>query len=171
MKYSDQSEPGRGIVAISNLFPNEYEPQRGLFNLRQFKALSHLAPVTAVAPVAYFPMGRLLARHASAGRVRELPSRGRIDGLEVTYPRYFYPPKIGRPVQGHLYYYGVKGAVERAVKEVSAFALYGTWAYPDGFAVVKLARELGLPCVIKVHGSDINDYMDVGSTEFLFLFG
>jgi len=161
MKYSDKRDSGRGIVAISNLFPNECEPQRGLFNLRQFKALSRLAPVTAVAPVAYFPLGSLLARHATSGRVRDLPMRGRVDGLEVSYPRYFYPPKIGRPVQGHLYYYGVKRTVEKAVREVSAFALFGTWAYPDGFAVVKLARELDLPCVIKVHGSDINEYMDV----------
>jgi glycosyltransferase involved in cell wall biosynthesis len=161
MKYSGQTDKRRGIVAISNLFPNEYEPRRGLFNLRQFKALSRLVPVTAVAPVSYFPMGHLLSRHASSGRVRELPRRGRVEGLEAAYPRYFYPPKIGRPVQGHLYYLGVKRAVAAAVRDVSAFALYGTWAYPDGFAVVKLAGELGLPCVIKVHGSDINDYMDV----------
>ena len=162
MKYSDQSESKRGIVAISNLFPNEYEPRRGLFNLRQFKAMSRLAPLEVVAPIAYFPLDGLLARHTSSGRVRDLPPRGRVDGLEVTYPRYFYPPKIGRPVQGHLYHWGVKNVVARAARNVSAFALYGTWAYPDGFAVVKIARELGLQCAIKVHGSDINEYMEVG---------
>ena len=152
----------RGIVAITNLFPNEYEPRRGLFNLRQFKALSRLAPLRTVAPVAYFPLGSLLGRRASSGRVRDLPLEAQVDGLEVGYPKYFYPPKVGRPVQGHLYYLGVKRVVERAVKRVSALALYGTWAYPDGFAVVRLADDLGLPCVIKVHGSDINDYMEVG---------
>ena len=162
MRSSNNAGPTRGIVAISNLFPNEYEPRRGLFNLRQFKALSRLAPLAAVAPVSFFPLSGLFRDRASSGRVKELPERAQVDGMEVWYPRYFYPPKVGRPVQGHLYYFGAKRAVERAAEEVSAFALFGTWAYPDGFAVVKLARELGLPCVIKVHGSDINDYMEVG---------
>jgi glycosyltransferase involved in cell wall biosynthesis len=151
----------QGVVAITNLFPNPYEPRRGLFNLRQFKAMSELAPVSAVAPVAYFPLLSMLGRYANSGRVRGLPPKSNVGGLDVSYPRYIYPPMVGRPIQGHLYYHGAKKAVERAAKEVSAFALYGTWAYPDGFAVVRLARDLGLPCVIKVHGSDINDYMEV----------
>jgi glycosyltransferase involved in cell wall biosynthesis len=161
MRYSEKTENGRGVVAITNLFPNPYEPRRGLFNLRQFKAMSELAPLTAVAPVAYFPLGSMLGRYSSSGRVRGLPQKSNVDGLDVSYPRYFYPPMVGRPIQGHLYYRGVKKAVERAAKEVSAFALYGTWAYPDGFAVTRLARDMGLPCVIKVHGSDVNDYMEV----------
>ena len=72
MSYSNPDESRRGIVAITNLFPNEYEPRRGLFNLRQFKALSRLAPLATVAPVAYFPMGELLGKHASSGRVGNL---------------------------------------------------------------------------------------------------
>jgi glycosyltransferase involved in cell wall biosynthesis len=34
--------------------------------------------------------------------------------------------------------------------------LLGAWAYPDGAATVMLARALGLPSVVKVHGSDVN---------------
>lgn len=161
MNCSEPTDSRRGIVAVSNLFPNAYEPRRGLFNLRQFKALSRLAPLATVAPVPYFPVGGLLARYSTSGRVKDLPQRARVDGLDVAYPRYFYPPKIGRPIQGHLYHRGARRAVGLAVEEVAAFALYGTWAYPDGFAVAQLAKELGLPFAIKVHGSDINDYMEV----------
>ncbi len=32
----------------------------------------------------------------------------------------------------------------------------GAWAYPDGFASVVIADMLGVPSVIKLHGSDIN---------------
>jgi len=32
----------------------------------------------------------------------------------------------------------------------------GSWAYPDGFAAVIAARLLGVPAVVKLHGSDIN---------------
>ena len=34
--------------------------------------------------------------------------------------------------------------------------MLGSWAYPDGFAAVIAARLLGVPCVVKLHGSDIN---------------
>ena len=160
--YSRQRNGDRGIVAISNLFPNEHEPRRGLFNLRQFEALSKLAPLVTVAPIPFFPMGGLLRRFASSGRVGRVPESGRVEGLEVLYPRYFYPPVVGRTAQGHLYYQGVRKTVAQAAHRVGATVLYGTWAYPDGFAVTKLAEELSLPCVIKVHGSDINDYIGSG---------
>jgi glycosyltransferase involved in cell wall biosynthesis len=32
----------------------------------------------------------------------------------------------------------------------------GTWAYPDGFAAIVLAELLGVPAVVKLHGSDMN---------------
>src|ERR1019366_9938490 len=32
----------------------------------------------------------------------------------------------------------------------------GSWAYPDGFAAVVLAEMIGVPAVIKLHGSDMN---------------
>jgi glycosyltransferase involved in cell wall biosynthesis len=32
----------------------------------------------------------------------------------------------------------------------------GAWAYPDGFAAVAIAQMLGVPSVIKLHGSDMN---------------
>jgi glycosyltransferase involved in cell wall biosynthesis len=34
--------------------------------------------------------------------------------------------------------------------------ILGSWAYPDGFAAVALAGLLGVPAVVKLHGSDIN---------------
>jgi glycosyltransferase involved in cell wall biosynthesis len=37
-----------------------------------------------------------------------------------------------------------------------ADVLLATWAYPDGCATALVARRLGKPCVVKVHGSDIN---------------
>jgi glycosyltransferase involved in cell wall biosynthesis len=34
--------------------------------------------------------------------------------------------------------------------------LLGSWAYPDGVAAVALGRALGVPTVVKLHGSDID---------------
>lgn len=38
-----------------------------------------------------------------------------------------------------------------------ADVIFGAWAYPDGCAVVLAARALGKPCVVKVHGSNLNE--------------
>ena len=43
----------------------------------------------------------------------------------------------------------------QAVREFQPTIVFAPWAYPDGWAAVKLAREAGLPVVLKVHGSDI----------------
>jgi glycosyltransferase involved in cell wall biosynthesis len=43
----------------------------------------------------------------------------------------------------------------QAVEEFRPEVVYATWAYPDGWAAVELAREARLPVVVKVHGSDV----------------
>jgi glycosyltransferase involved in cell wall biosynthesis len=159
--FSAQQNRDGGVVAISNLFPNPYEPARGLFNLRQFGALAKLVRLVTVAPIPFFPMGGWLRRFDGSGRIGRIAESGRVEELNVLYPQYFYPPVVGRMFQGRLYYRGVRGTVARAADRVKAKVLYGTWAYPDGYAVMRLADDLNLPCVIKVHGSDINDYIDI----------
>jgi glycosyltransferase involved in cell wall biosynthesis len=43
----------------------------------------------------------------------------------------------------------------RAVAEFQPEIVYACWAYPDGWAAWRLARECGLPVAVKVHGSDL----------------
>ena len=52
-------------MVISNLFPNEFEPRRGLFNLRQMQALARLAEVRVLAPVPTYPGMRVLRGSSS----------------------------------------------------------------------------------------------------------
>ena len=83
-----------------------------------------------------------------------MPKEEQIDGLAVRHPRYAYLPKFGHGLAGYLYAASLAGAVLR--QQGSFDALLGSWAYPDGFATVKLAALLGVPAVVKVHGSDLN---------------
>jgi glycosyltransferase involved in cell wall biosynthesis len=41
------------------------------------------------------------------------------------------------------------------VAEFRPDLVFATWAYPDGWAAGRLAREAGLPVVVLVHGSDV----------------
>lgn len=144
------------LLAISNLFPNACEPRRGLFNFRQFRALSGLVALRVVAPIPWFPgMGRL-GTHATFGRVGRVPPVETRDGLTAYYPRHLVVPRYGRSLNGYLYFLGTRSLVRRLHTDFGAHALFATWAYPDGFAGHLLARDLKLPLVIKVHGSDIH---------------
>jgi glycosyltransferase involved in cell wall biosynthesis len=66
--------------------------------------------------------------------------------------RQLYVPKL---VSAAVPLYLASLAPHRALV-ASADVILATWAYPDGCAAVLLARALGKPCAVKVHGSDLN---------------
>jgi glycosyltransferase involved in cell wall biosynthesis len=148
------------------LFPNEFEPGRGLFNLYQLRALRErpeIEEVRVVAPVPVFPGMNLAPRLATSGRVKRIEGTRDHDGIEAVYPRYTYIPRVGRAFHGWMYYRGTRRVVGAIVESYRPDVLYATWSYPDGYAVGLLARDNNLPFVLKVHGTDINEYLPVKS--------
>jgi len=140
------------ILALTNLYPNPFQPQRATFNRHRLGILGELLPVRVIAPIAWTDEWK--ARRSGKPA---LPSGRRIlfDGLTVEHPRYLFPPKFGRRWYGHFYLKSVKAAVQRAVEEFQPTLLFAPWAYPDGWAAVKLGRKAGIPVVIQCHGSDV----------------
>jgi teichuronic acid biosynthesis glycosyltransferase TuaC len=83
-----------------------------------------------------------------------VPAREIIDGLPVRHPRTLFVPRAGHGTWGPLYVASLLPLVPRYRGKVDV--VLASWAYPDGFAGVVLARALGVPSVVKLHGSDIN---------------
>jgi glycosyltransferase involved in cell wall biosynthesis len=140
------------ILAVTNLFPNPYEPGRAAFNRQSLRALARHHEVRVLAPIAW--------TEELAWRVRvgnRLPSdrRSSCDGIPVEHPRYLFPPKVLRNAYGPCYRWSVRGAFARTVRAFQPHIVYGSWAYPDGWAAVNLGHAAGLPVVVKVHGSDL----------------
>lgn len=142
------------VLIVTKIFPNGAEPHSSPFNRQQFAALSRLCEVEILATIPWFPGAAHFRRWSAAGRLLNVPARERIDGLDVSHPRFVYIPKIGDTLSGPLY--AASLALEVLSKRGSVDLVLGSWAYPDGYAAVVLAELLGVPCVIKVHGSDIN---------------
>jgi glycosyltransferase involved in cell wall biosynthesis len=140
------------ILAITNLYPNPYQPLRATFNREEFRALAKLHSLAVISPIAWTDE---LTCHGT--RAASLPRDRRIlvDGIAVDYPRYLFTPKILRAWYGHFYRFSVNSAFKRALAEFRPDLIYAHWAYPDGWAAVELGHAAGLPVVIKVHGSDI----------------
>ncbi len=142
------------VLAITKLFPSAVEPFAAPFNRQQFAALARRCDVEVLATIPWFPGAGLVARWSSAGRLARVPAVETIDGLAVRHPRTLFLPRLAHATWGPLYAASIAPVVARYRGKIDV--VLGAWAYPDGFASVIAARLLGVPCVVKLHGSDIN---------------
>ncbi len=144
------------VLAITKIFPNAAEPRSAPFNRQQFAALAQQpdVDVTVLGTIPWFPGAGALARWSSAGKMAAVPQRERIDGLDVWHPRTLFIPRTAHALWGPMYAASLLPTWWRHRGQVDV--VLGSWAYPDGFAAVLLAERLGVPAVIKLHGTDVN---------------
>lgn len=142
------------VLAITKIFPNAAEPLSAPFNRQQFAALATRCELEVLATIPWFPGAGLVARWSSAGKLAAVPRRDRIAGIAVRHPRTLFVPRLAHGAWGPLYAASLAPALLRYRGKIDV--VLGSWAYPDGFAAVVAARLLGVPCVVKLHGSDIN---------------
>jgi glycosyltransferase involved in cell wall biosynthesis len=141
------------VLALTNLYPNPFQPQRATFNRQQLRILGDRhCPVRVIAPISW--TDELRARRSGKPR---LPKNRRVelDGLTIDHPRVFHTPGLLRQWYGKFFYWSVRRTFRRVCEEFEPTIVYAPWVYPDGWAAIQLAREAGLPVVIKAHGSDV----------------
>lgn len=141
------------ILVSTGLFPNRLNPQRGIYILRQAVALRRYAQIRVIAPVPYVPAWMSWGQYGGLSRI---PSRDRIEDIDVSYPRYFVVPKLLRFHHGVLVAASMLPCFRRVVREFRPDAVITFFAYPYGYATVHLARMFGLPVATGLLGSDIN---------------
>src|SRR6478752_6738519 len=142
------------VLVLTKIFPNRVEPTSSPFNRQQFGALARSCELEVLATIPWFPGASAFGRWSAAGRLAKVPKSERIGGLDVRHPRYAYVPKFAQGLSGPLYAASLVPEVLRYRGRVDI--VLGSWAYPDGYAAVSVAELLGVPAVIKVHGSDLN---------------
>ena len=136
---------------ITNLYPLPWEPNRAAFNRQQFQHLSKRCSVRIIVLVGWLAsLGKNLADHPV-----EDPASPQQSNPEISFLRYFYIPAIARFT--HTLTLALSLLLVRArIKQQQPDCLFLSWAFPDGVAGMMLAGWLGIPAVIKVHGSDVN---------------
>jgi teichuronic acid biosynthesis glycosyltransferase TuaC len=142
------------VLAITKIFPNAAEPLSAPFNRQQFAALRELCDLEVMATIPWFPGAGLISKWSSAGKLAAVPKRETIAGIEVTHPRTLFLPKLAHATWGPLYAASIAPILASYRNKVDV--VLGSWAYPDGFAAIVAAQLLGVPAVVKLHGSDIN---------------
>lgn len=132
------------ILVLTNLFPTPWDPLRGTFNRQQFERLGRRHEVDVITAVDF--RQRMGKRHPFAG----------VPGLNCDYFTYLYPPRIGRALHAFCWWASLELQKGRAIRRARYDAVLASWGYPDAVAAGVLARHLGIPYAVKLHGSDLN---------------
>jgi teichuronic acid biosynthesis glycosyltransferase TuaC len=138
------------ILSLCSVYPRPGYETLGLFHAQLHRALAKCHDVRVIAPVPWPQKLRGLLELRP--RLRGYRNR---DGIWVTHPAYFYIPKLLQHRFGDFYLASIRRAVERVASDFRPDVLFGCWAHPDGWAAVRLARDFGVPVVIRVIGSDV----------------
>lgn len=133
------------ILALTNLFPTAWDPLRASFNRQQFDRLARCHDLEVMVAVDF--------------RQRRRGPRGAPPVLEHARTSdftFWYPPRIGRSLHGLAWYASLLAQRGARLRRERYDLLFASWGYPDAVGTARLARTLGLPYVVKVHGSDLN---------------
>lgn len=149
------------LLTFSTLFPNQQQPNHGLFVENRLRHLVASGEATArvVAPVPWFPSSH--PRFGQYARYAGVPAREQRHGLEIRHPRYLTLPKVGMNLAPMLLAQGAKREIGRMIDEGYDFDLIDAhYFYPDGVAAAMLGRYFNKPVVITARGSDVNLFPD-----------
>lgn len=138
------------ILVVTNLFPNPLEPVRSTFNEEQIASLAEQHELEVVSPIDSPRWFSWLVN----GQLKQLKVKA-WKGISAHYPLHINIPKVLLQLNGWLMFVSLIPTVLR-LKSFHPDVIYAAWAYPDGFAVSRIAKWLNIPYVLKVHGSDID---------------
>ena len=162
------------IAFVSNLFPDTSEPFRGLDNSVLLQHLASLpsppsdgrggenrsaCEIRVISPRPVLPFSP-----DSAGSRAPRPAD---EQFKPIYPKALYVPKIGSSVNHLLFARAIRTPLQTLRETFPFDAILCSWTYPDGCAVARVARELGVPFVLIAQGSDVHVYLQMASRRKL----
>lgn len=141
------------VLIATKIFPSARNPSMAPYNRHQFVALSKLCQTDLFVSLPWFPGESTVARLRGKPRATTTAT-AEVDGLRYRQSKVFYVPKLGQAAAGLTYAASLAPHALKLRGKVDV--VLGAFAYPDGFAAVLLGKLLGVPAVIKLHGSDVN---------------
>lgn len=145
------TSPRRRLLFVSNLFPDEGEPYRGLDNAT---LLHHLKGQWDIRVVSPRPMLR-----AWRGGKAELRPRAVDEVFRPVHLAVRYVPKLGDRWNHRLMLADLKHGMKRVGETGEWDLLLASWLFPDGWAATRIAKSLGRPAVMIAQGSDVHRYL------------
>lgn len=147
------------VVFLSNLFPNNIETVRGLFNLQLVKSLSKLCNIKVICPLPFFPKHRCFSKFKKWYSFSQVPNEYRFDGVNVISPKYFILPKFSDIFHAFFLFIPIFYSLKCLNSKMRIDIVNAHYLYPDGVAAYWACKILNIPIVISALGSDVNYYL------------
>jgi teichuronic acid biosynthesis glycosyltransferase TuaC len=147
------------VLVVSHLYPSP-GVERHLFVHEQILALRELGVDSRVlSPTPWVP--RVLWRDPRLRRRGQKPRSAMRDGVPAEYPRVPQPPRrLLFDRLGDLAYLQLRRLP--SLRAAGYDLVHAHQALPDGALAQRLARDLGVPYVVTVHGADVYQHLRRG---------
>ncbi|MDA7672969.1 glycosyltransferase [Verrucomicrobiales bacterium] len=144
------------LIFISNLFPDESEPVRGLDNATLLSWLNknHDFECRVISPRSVFPPP--IRANAPAA----LKSRPSDEFFKPVYPNVGYVPRMGSRWNDRLMARGLKSVLWDSMREFHPDLILSSWLFPDGCAVADLCGGKNIPVALITQGTDTHQYLE-----------
>lgn len=142
------------ILFVSNLFPDEMEPVRGLDNATILHSLEawNMHDIRVISP------RPSLLPFVKGKQSRRTP-RPEDKCYSPYYPGVGYIPKFGSRWNDVLMEKGLQNSMEEASRKWQPNVVLGSWLFPDGCALSRICKRLRVPLVLITQGSDTHQYL------------
>lgn len=139
------------LVFVSNLFPSEEEPIRGLDNATVLRELRNGFDVECrvISPRPSMPF-RSPAFHPRKQDAEFAPS----------FPSVPYVPLFGSRFNANLMARALKPSFRSLLDSFRPDVILSSWLFPDGCAVARRCAEFDLPLVLVAQGTDVHGYLE-----------
>lgn len=136
-------------LLFTNHYPATDAPTRGTYNQNTFGALARHWEVRVVGPIPWWTRTK---RPFDLLRIQ----REQQFGLDAAFPSYWAIPKLPQ-LYGHAAYLSLYPYMKLVRRQFPYDLVVASWAYPDGFAAARFAKDAAVPLVTNVLGSDVNE--------------
>ncbi len=138
------------LLFVSNLFPDQAEPYRGLDNATLLHALRDRAEIHTLALRPILPWKR-----------RGWIARAEDAALRPRYQRVSYIPRFGHRWNHMLYARSMRRAFAEMQQRTPFDAVLASWLYPDSCAVARLLDRSSTRFVAIAQGTDVHHYLKI----------
>lgn len=141
------------VLVFSTLFPNERQPNAGIFIRERMFRVGDKIPLLVVAPVAWFPFQGLIRLVKPHFRLAA-PKKEIQQNIEVFHPRFFSIPGLFKRFDGLFLALSSYAFVKKLHQEKQIDIIDAHFAYPDGHAATLLGKWLNIPVTITLRGTE-----------------
>lgn len=139
----------KDVTLITTFFDSPFHSNRAPYNEQLFLRLKDMFNVRIIRPISWVDI-----TSSKLNLRKKEYFDGEWNGIPVQFPTFYFIPRYVLGFRGFMFWISVYATFNRMRTIPDIF--FSSWAYPDAYATMKLAKKHNRPMVMSVLGSDIN---------------